>query len=151
MKNSRKSFFSKTSRKRYFIVLETLANETGKMVALFEKLGQFYNVCRGFKKKPVNFIPGKLSTNSFFLRRLLTWANKSTKKLYNILDFSLSAFKRTRWLSATEKRRTDWHHSLDIGIAESKWRSSLRFVCRRGSLWSRKVIRIPWSPYQVPK
>lgn len=41
------------------IVLETLTNETGQMVAAFEKLGQFYDTCRGFKKKPVNFTPGK--------------------------------------------------------------------------------------------
>jgi len=41
------------------IVLETLTNETGQMVVAFEKLGQFYDTCRDFKKKPVNFTPGK--------------------------------------------------------------------------------------------
>ncbi|TGZ54303.1 Endothelin-converting enzyme 1 [Temnothorax longispinosus] len=35
----------------------TLTNETGQMVAAFEKLGQFYDTCRDFKKKPVNFTP----------------------------------------------------------------------------------------------
>ncbi|XP_012226290.1 neprilysin-1 [Linepithema humile] len=34
-----------------------LTNETGHMVAAFEKLGQFYDVCRDFKMKPVNFTP----------------------------------------------------------------------------------------------
>lgn len=41
------------------IVLETLTNETGQMVAAFEKLGQFYDTCRDFKKKSVNFTSGK--------------------------------------------------------------------------------------------
>ncbi|XP_070166397.1 neprilysin-1 isoform X3 [Polyergus mexicanus] len=36
-------------------IRKTLANETGQMVVAFEKLGQFYNVCREFRKKPVNF------------------------------------------------------------------------------------------------
>ncbi|XP_011867543.1 PREDICTED: neprilysin-1 [Vollenhovia emeryi] len=36
---------------------KTLTNETGQMVAAFEKLGQFYDTCRDFKKKPVNFTP----------------------------------------------------------------------------------------------
>lgn len=30
------------------------------MVAAFEKLGQFYNVCRKFRERPVNFTLGKL-------------------------------------------------------------------------------------------
>ncbi|GAB1862340.1 Endothelin-converting enzyme 1 [Camponotus japonicus] len=34
---------------------KTLTNETGQMVAAFEKLGQFYNVCRKFRERPVNF------------------------------------------------------------------------------------------------
>jgi len=46
------------------IVLETLTNETGQMVAAFEKLGQFYDICRDFKKKPINFTPGKKVTYS---------------------------------------------------------------------------------------
>ncbi|XP_050464236.1 neprilysin-1-like [Cataglyphis hispanica] len=36
-------------------IRETLANETGQMVAAFEKLGQFYNICREFRKKAINF------------------------------------------------------------------------------------------------
>ncbi|KAL0115549.1 hypothetical protein PUN28_010815 [Cardiocondyla obscurior] len=34
---------------------KTLLNETGQMVAAFEKLGQFYDTCRDFQRKPVNF------------------------------------------------------------------------------------------------
>ncbi|XP_011137459.1 neprilysin-1 [Harpegnathos saltator] len=36
---------------------KTLTNETGQMNGVFEKLGQFYDVCRGFRKKPANFTP----------------------------------------------------------------------------------------------
>ncbi|KAL2724079.1 neprilysin-like isoform X1 [Vespula squamosa] len=38
-----------------------LINETGRMVGVFEKLGHFYVSCLGFKEKPVNFAPGKVT------------------------------------------------------------------------------------------
>ncbi|XP_018342778.1 PREDICTED: neprilysin-1-like [Trachymyrmex septentrionalis] len=44
---------------------KTLTNETGQMVVAFEKLGQFYDTCRGFKKKPVNFTPVYELLNKF--------------------------------------------------------------------------------------
>ncbi|XP_018397031.1 PREDICTED: neprilysin-like [Cyphomyrmex costatus] len=44
---------------------KTLTNETGQMVVAFEKLGQFYDTCRDFKKKPVNFTPVYEMLNKF--------------------------------------------------------------------------------------
>ncbi|XP_018357556.1 PREDICTED: endothelin-converting enzyme 1-like, partial [Trachymyrmex cornetzi] len=44
---------------------KTLTNETGQMVVAFEKLGQFYDTCRDFKKKPVNFTPVYELLNKF--------------------------------------------------------------------------------------
>ncbi|OAD56849.1 Endothelin-converting enzyme 2 [Eufriesea mexicana] len=46
-----------------------LANRTGHMVGDFEKLGQFYNGCLGFKEKPVNFTPGKSEFPCFFVEK----------------------------------------------------------------------------------
>ncbi|XP_011057203.1 PREDICTED: neprilysin-1-like isoform X2 [Acromyrmex echinatior] len=44
---------------------KTLTNETGQMIVAFEKLGQFYDTCRDFKKKPVNFTPVYELLNKF--------------------------------------------------------------------------------------
>lgn len=66
-------------------VLEMLTNETGHMAAAFEKLGQFYDVCRDFKMKSVNFTPGKLLTTyspcnlQFYILSCNIWFLKNKK------------------------------------------------------------------------
>lgn len=49
------------NKKNFLIVIVTalLANETGKMVGVFEKMGLFYSNCVAQAEKAVNFTPGK--------------------------------------------------------------------------------------------
>lgn len=53
---------------RIATVPETLANQTGQMDGVFEKLGQFYDACRDFGQKPANFTPGESENCEEFTR-----------------------------------------------------------------------------------